>query len=219
MEAKSDKRLRIAGWLLSFPILLTLTTGAARAERLYTRMDELSCGDARVQAFTTCTEDSHDIDTAVCTDQYFVFIDKRTNAAIKVDASGKPIVYREAAPGQIEIWYDALARDWACLESRTGPLVYLMYGMTWDQGEGDADWEELLDLKGKRLASARKIPINRWSGSIKAYERYEEKILGPFFKVWNSKDLPVHPAPLDAFDPIQIFKTDRTEKYWDMSPK
>ena len=69
-------------------------------------------------------------------------------------------------------------------------------------------------MKGRRLASARKIPINRWSGSIKAYERYEEKILGPFDKVWNSKHLVGHPAPLYALEPIQIFKTDRTEKYW-----
>ena len=50
----------------------------------------------------------------------------------------------------------------------------------------------------------------------KAWERSSRKIWGRFYKVWNSKNLPVHPAPLDQFVPMQIFRADRTDKFWPM---
>jgi len=91
MEVRRDMRFRAVGWLLYFSILFLFTTPLC-AEELYTRTDELSCGNTVVQAFTTCTEDSHDLDTAMCTDQHFLFINKATGASVRLEGSGDPTV-------------------------------------------------------------------------------------------------------------------------------
>jgi len=134
MEGKGDKRFRAAALFFSFSILYLLMSDIASGEGLYTRMDELSWGNTVVQAYTTCTEDSHDDDTAVCTEQHFLFINKKTGTAVKVDASGKPVVERDLAGGKIKIKFDAfipeasrvtLARSMSSSPSRsskrTGP--------------------------------------------------------------------------------------------------
>ncbi|MGA2107618.1 MAG: hypothetical protein ABSH25_08235 [Syntrophorhabdales bacterium] len=216
MAVRRDMRFRVVGWLLYFSILF-LFAPPLRAEELFTRTDELSCGNALVQAFTTCTEDSHDPKTAVCTDQHFVFINKRTGAAVKVDGSGKPVVQRDLAGGKIRIRYDALARDWACLESGTGSYVYIEYTRTPTRSDRYSGWEELLDLKGRRLASnmRNEEPEPDSSPALrKAWQKTSQKIWDRFSKVWNSKSLRAHPFPLDEFVPIQIFKTNRTELFW-----
>ena len=101
MDAKRNEGFRVAGWLVSFSILLALMGGAARGEGLYTREDELSCGNTVVQAFTTCTEDSRDVDTAVCTEQHFLFTDKETGASVRVQGPGKPVADRDAGEGKM----------------------------------------------------------------------------------------------------------------------
>ena len=214
MGDEGGKRFMAAALFLFFSILLVLMSDIASGEGLYTRVDELSCGNTVVKAFTTCTEDSHHLDTAVCTDQHFIFINKKTGLAVKIDASGKPVVGRDLAGGKIPIRYDALARDWACLKSRTGSYVYIEYLEITDPTEEYASWEELLDLKGRTLANERRVLFSKWSGSRKTWERASERIEAKFNKVWNSKGLPRHPAPDYDFVPIQIFKTDRTEKYF-----
>ncbi len=93
-------RFRAVGWLLYFSIFFLFTT-PLRAEELYTRTDELSCGNTVVQAFTTCTEDSHDLDTAMCTDQHFLFINKATGASVRLEGSGDPTVDRYFAGGKV----------------------------------------------------------------------------------------------------------------------
>ena len=212
MEGKGGKRFRVAALFLSFSILLVLMSEMASGESLYTRVDELSCGNTVVQAYTTCTEDSHDLETAVCTDQHFLFVNKKTGAIVKVDASGKLVVERDPAGGKIKIKYDALARDWACLESGIGSFVYLNYSEKAEPGEGLSTWEELLDSKGKRLGSDREIPPGKWSGSQKAYDWYSATIAAKFYKVLHSRSLAGNPGPFDELEPIQIFKTDRTDK-------
>ena len=216
MEGKGDKRFWVAALFLSFSILLVLMSEMASGESLYTRVDELSCGNTVVQAYTTCTEDSHDLETAVCTDQHFLFVNKKTGAIVKVDASGKPVVERDLAGGKIKIKFDALARDWASLESGIGSFVYLNYSEKAEPGEGLSTWEELLDSKGKRLGSDRKIPLRKWSGSRKAYDWYSDTVAAKFNKVLHSRSVGGQPAPLYEFEPIQIFKTERTEKYFPM---
>jgi len=214
MKSKDDKRFRVAALFLSFSLLLVLISDIASGEGLYTRVDELSCGNTVVRAYTTCSEDSHDLDAAVCTDQHFLFISKRTGAVVKVNASGKPVVGGDLSGGKIKIRYDAVARDWACLESGAGPFLYLNYSEKAEPGEGLSTWEELLDLKGKRLGSNREIPLGKWSGSRKAYDWYIDTMQAKFNKVLHSKGVRGHPAPLYEFEPIQIFETDRTEKYF-----
>ena len=55
MDAKEVTRPKAAVPLLSFLILCVLLSTTPLAAELYTRTDELSCGDAKVQAVTTCT--------------------------------------------------------------------------------------------------------------------------------------------------------------------
>ena len=195
MEGKVNKNFRAAALFLSFSILLVLMSGIAGGEGLYMRVDELSCGNTVVQAYTTCTEDSHDLDTAVCTDRHFIFISKKRGVIVKVDASGKPVADRDIAGGKIKIKYDALARDWACLEG-VGSFIYLNYSEKAEPGEGLSTWEELLDLKGKRLASDRKIPLGNWSGSRKACDRYLDTVAAKFYKVLHSRSVGGNPARL-----------------------
>ena len=72
-------------------------------------------------------------------------------------------------------------------------------------------------MKGKRLASNRKIRPRNWSGSQKAWNWYSDTIDAKFNKVWRSKGLPGHLTPYYMLEPIQIFKTDRTGKWFPMS--
>jgi len=166
-----------------------------------------------MRAYTTCTEDSHDLETAVCTDQHFLFINKKTGAVVKVDTSGKPVVERDLSGGKIKIKYDAVVRDWACLELPAGSVIYLNYTQKGEPSDEYSEWQELLNLKGKRLGSNREIPFRKWPGSRKAYYWYQDTIQAKFCKVLTSRGFRGHPAPLYYFVPIQIFKTDRTDKY------
>ena len=201
MEGKGEKRFRPAARLLSFSILLVLMSGVASGGGLYTRVDELSCGSTVVQAFTTCTEDSHDDDTAVCTGQRFLFIDNKTGASVKVQGPGKPIAEYDQQGKRTRAELNGLARDWACLQGRKGFYVVLI-NISWKRGKDHSThtehWEEILDLKGKRLATHK--------GMGKASEK--------FFKTWFSLGLMPYPfpfPPFDSFVPIQLFKTYRRE--------
>jgi hypothetical protein len=194
MEARRDMRFRAVGWLLYFSILFLFTTPLC-AEELFTRTDELSCGNTVVQAFTTCTEDSHDVDTAVCMEQHFLFTDKKTGASVRLEGSGDPIVDRGFAGGKTRILYNGLTRNWACLTGRAGFYVYVRVTRRIPTDTGYT-WDELWDLRGRRLASTK-------GDSDKIWKR--------FYRIWDSKDLPTHPLPDYAFVPIQLFKTDRTD--------
>jgi hypothetical protein len=218
MEVRRDMRFRAVGWLLYFSILFLFTT-PLRGEELFTRTDELSCGNTLVQAFTTCAEDSRNVHTAVCTEQHLLFVNKKSGAFVRVDGLGKTVVDRDLSGGKIDIRHDALAREWACLESRTGSYVFIEYIRTPTKSDRYIEWEELFDLKGRRLASnmENEGPEPDSSPDLrKAWQRSSQKVWQRFYIVWNSKDLRVHPLPLDELVPIQIFKTNRTELFWPM---
>jgi hypothetical protein len=197
MKAKGDNRLRIVGWLISFSILLALTSGIARGEGLYTRTDELSCGNTVVQAYTTCTEESQDVDTADCTEQHFLFVNKKTGASVRVEGRGKRVVRRDVHGGKTRAHFNGLARAWTCLESRAGFFVFIEFVRN-PGADSPHPWEELWDLKGRRLASN---------------EGDSDEASARFYKIWKSKDLVTHPLPIMDFVPIQIFKTDRVKPW------
>jgi len=75
------------------PLLLFLTlslfAAVARGEELYTRVDELMCGDAKVQAVTTCTLEPIGY-FPDCTEQHFLFSNRRAGTSVRVKASGEP---------------------------------------------------------------------------------------------------------------------------------
>ena len=75
----------------------------------------------------------------------------------------------------------------------------------------------LLDLKGRRLASnmETEAPESDSRPDVrKAWERSSRKIWGRFYKVWNSKNLPVHPAPLDQFVPCKSSERIGLTEFW-----
>jgi len=194
IKGKGDKRFRVAALFLSFSLLLVLMSDIASGEGPNTRVDELSCGNTVVRAYTTCTEDSHDLETAVCTDQHFLFVNKETGASVKLQGSGELVVDRDAKGKKIAR-YDGLTRSWACLQGRVGFYVYV--DVTRREQKGiPITWCELWDAKGRRLATTKGDSDADWRR---------------FYKTWDSKHLPTHPLPDYAFVPVQLFRTDRGE--------
>jgi len=194
MEAKSDKRLRIGGWLLSFPILLCLTAGAARSEGLYTRTDELLCGDTKVQAFTTCTEET-DPHIPICTEQHFLFINEQAGTSVKVRASGRRTIAEPIKPRGTMMILDGLAWEWACVKGKAGLYVIIDYGT-----EGNCEtceWAEVFDLKGRKVLTDKSDKASR---TARERERFSKK--------YDSLGLP-NPWPFDAFTPIKLLKKDK----------
>ena len=192
MDAKRNAGFRVAGWLAFLSILLALMGGAARGEELYTRTDELSCGNTVVQAFTTCTEDSRDVDTALCTEQHFLFTDKKTGASVRVQGPGEPVADRDVGGGKIGA--HEFVAEWACLWGRKGPAcIGFILGASKPVGHKGTAWFELFDLKGRMLASDR-------PGEEKKFDR-----------TWRSLGLPPYPILLAPWEPIELFKTDRQD--------
>ncbi len=195
MEARRRTMFGVAHPFAFFTIFLIFIT-PLHGEGLYTRTDELSCGDTLVQAFTTCTEDSIDAKTARCFDQHFFFVNKKTGAFTRMEGSGKYITQRDPG-GKIEIQYEHLATAWACETGETGLYIYV--GVAGSREKQYIDiWDELWDLKGRRLASTKGDTDEIWKR---------------FYKIWISKGLATHPLPIYDFVPIQTFKTDTVHEY------
>ena len=176
-------------WTLVSVFVLLIPVVPAHGAELYTRTDEFVCGDTKVQAFTTCTEDSHDFDTAICTDQHFIFTNQQTRVSVRAEGSVKQVVKRDSRGRKVGTQSTGLAQGWECLLGNDGFYVHMTI-----RGIRGA-WDELWDRKGRRLASTK--------GDSR-------EIIRRFYKVWDSKRLPEHPIPGD-FIHIQLFKTDRVD--------
>jgi hypothetical protein len=185
MESVRSVKLVGAGLLMFLSAFITPSYGAG----LYTRTDTLPCGNVEVRAFTTCPEDAKD--PSACTDQHFLFVNKTNGASIKMDRSGKSAARNVSGGNAAWIRGRGLAYSWACEESKSGFYVYV------DAASARfSNWNELWDLRGRKLASTR-------GSSDKTWDR--------FYRVWNARYLPVHPLPVYDLVPIQLFKTDRTD--------
>ncbi len=196
MDATGDVRSGMARGFAGFSIFFFLFMGApADGKGLYTRTDQLSCGNTSVRAFTTCTEESEDVPTAACTEQHFLFRNETTGVFVKVEASGKPVHGRNRKGGGMRTRLRGLAVDWACLDWGSGSYVVIMYAICGPETRDNRPWDEIFDLKSRRLASSEG-PDER-----KAWEKFRKK--------WNSLDLPPGQWPIDEFISIQLFKTDR----------
>ena len=95
MGAGHDVRFR-GVWVFGFlsVLLIFITPAQGAGPKLYTRTDEMWCGDTKVQAFTTCT-DGTVRPIPDCTEQHFLFSNKRAGTSVKIRASGRPFVDRK----------------------------------------------------------------------------------------------------------------------------
>ena len=84
MDAKEVTRSKVAAPLLSFLILFFLLDATASAVESTRARMSFSCGDAKVQAVTTCTEDSYGAFLAWCTEQRLLFLDRKTGNTVTV---------------------------------------------------------------------------------------------------------------------------------------
>jgi len=194
MEVRQSMRFGVVGSLLSFSILFLFIT-SLRAEGLYTRTDELPCGNTVVQAYTTCTEDSHDVDNAVCTEQHFLFVDKKSGASVRIQGPGEPAAHRDLGGEKMGARCDGFVPEWACLWGHKGAFIGFIidpWKLEGHSGKGSSSID-LFDLKGRRFASDR-TP----KGGKK------------FYRIWRAQGYTdVFLAP---WEPIELFKTERQDK-------
>jgi hypothetical protein len=187
MEAGRDVWFKGAWALAFFSILLLFMSTAVSGEGLYTRKDELQCGDVLVQAFTTCTQEPVAL-LPDCTEQHFIFSNQRTGTSVRIKASGEKA---EEQIGTMKI-LSGLAGDWACIQGKAGLYVILNY---WTGGNcGPCEWSEVFDLKGRRLATDRGAKTEANNGRFK--------------KKWDALGLP-QPWPRNSFTSIKVLKTDK----------
>jgi hypothetical protein len=196
MSAKEVTGSKVAAPLFSFLILFLLLSTTALAVGLYTRTDELSCGDAKVQAVTTCTGDSYGAFSAWCTEQHLLFLDRTTGNTVTVKP-GHPFVYRDSEGKRKPSWIDKVAGDWACLSGKEGSYVVIrymhgMYYYSWTR-------YEVFDTRGRQILSDK--------GAEDGSEK-EDRIRRDFDRSWRSLGLP-YPCPWDSFITIQLFREDR----------
>jgi hypothetical protein len=176
--------------LLLLLLTLSLFVAVARGEELYTRVDELSCGDAKVQAVTTCALEPNP-HFPECTEQHFLFFNRRAGTSVRVKASGEPAEEQFGAFTML----GGLAGEWACVRGKAGLYVVIGY---WTGGNcGTCEWSEVFDLTGKRLVTDKRdneLEINRIG------RRFDRK--------WDSLGLP-NPWPSNSFTRIKVLKTDK----------
>jgi len=189
MNAKEVVSFKVMS-LPSFVILFLLLVSVASGEELYTRTDELSCGDAKVQAVTTCTEETNPYFPR-CTGQHFIFSNQRGRTSVRVKASGEPGDDRIGTMPAL----GGLAGNWACVKGKAGLYILIDY---WTGGNCETcEWCEVFDLKG------RKVLTDKTDKYVKT-----DREMVRFNKKWDSLGLP-DPWPEDSFISIKVLKTDR----------
>ncbi len=186
MDAKEVTRPKAAVPLLSFLILCVLLSTTPLAAELYTRTDELSCGDAKVQAVTTCITEPNP-HFPECTEQHFLFSNPKAGISVRIRASGEPADERTAGMTIL----GGLAGDWACVKGKAGLYVVIGY---WTGGI--CEWDEVFDLKGRRVLAEK--------GDCRPTDRETIR----FNKKWDSLGLP-NPWPWNSFTNIRVLKTDK----------
>lgn len=147
-----NKRRNILAIILFSVILLVGIT--AYAQEPYSTSSELICDNIKVQVITKSIKDPKiDYINPNCTEQHFIFIDQETGKAITKSASGKLVDVIGAKGRIIGRWLDSLATELYCVKGKTESYLIFWYNTGGNCDE--CEWQELLDLKGKRLASTR----------------------------------------------------------------
>jgi hypothetical protein len=171
---------------LLFLSVLFFSIAPVHATVLFTQTDELSCGDTKVKAFTTCTDEAGP-PVSNCTEQRFLVVNRQTGASVKIQVSGRRST--ERAPTAL----GGLAMDWACIRGKTGP--YVIMGC-WSGGNCETcEWHEVFDSKGRRVLTNKTDEATRTDRETTRFDRK-----------WRLLGLP-DPWPSDSFTPIKLRET------------
>jgi hypothetical protein len=195
MEAGRDVIFRGVGISVSilvlFLVFVTFALGAG--PKLHMQIDELSCGDVRVRAFTTCTKETGG-PIPDCTEQHFLFSNQRTGISVRIPASGRLILPDSDEPKETMKILNGVAASWACVRGKAGPYVIMNYytGGTCETCE----WSEVFDANGRRLLTD------------KSDKDPTDKEVKRFNKKWDSLGLP-NPWPWNSFTLIKLQDTDK----------
>ena len=124
--------------------MIVLFARVACAEGSYTKTAEMICGDTKIKVITECFDDS--LIPPSCTKQRFELTDQQTKKTVAKSASGKLVDSDLTGPS-----LGALATRIQCVAGKTQPYLIVWYytGGNCEQCE----WQEILDLMGKRLGS------------------------------------------------------------------
>jgi len=160
-------------FLLATTILFPVN-GVAES-KLFTTTDELSCSDVKVQVITTCTEDTRqDWPSGLCTDQHFLFKDKRTGKTNTVKGLNEYIdnqVNADTQSKRTNKWLSGVAYSWACVKGRERSYIIIMYSTG---GNCEVcEWAAIYNLEGKMLVSDQGKPIEK---GIKHFRTVYKKI-------------------------------------------
>lgn len=179
-------------------LFLCVFSGNVNGESLFSSIDEMACSDVVVKAFTTCPSDNKVISLSECTEQHFVFSNKRTGKSTEVKCHGETAAHFGPDGRSLGNYLDALAYSWACVEGMSGRYLLVLYttGGTCD----GCEWAEIYSLQGGRLA-ANKIQSKK--KDAKTYNPLEK-----FKETYKRLGLP-EPWPRDAFKDIKLFRADR----------
>ncbi len=158
-----------AGIFLLASIILFPTNGVAKT-KFYSRTDELLCGATKVQAITTCTEDSVRPYPKKCTDQHFIFINKMTGKVVNVKGSSEYNANFDEVDEygkKINKWISAWAYSWACVKGCKGSYIIIMYSAGGSGNCEGCEWAEIYNLNGKLLISDKGKPREKKNKEFK----------------------------------------------------
>jgi hypothetical protein len=166
----------------TFTIVVLMHT-SLDAQQPYSRTSQLLCDGVKIQVVTQCLDDSN-LATPDCTMQTFSFLDKSGERTVSKPASGKSVTVKDAKGKSVGRYLDALATDWLCLKGRVQSYLVVWYSTGGNCDE--CEWQEVLDLKGKRLAST--LPKTR--NNLMSYDA-----------VWREAGLPnVSPSDYSSIE-------------------
>jgi hypothetical protein len=162
---------------------------------LATVEERLVCGNTEVRVFTTCGSKPEADFFMECTEQHFLFADRDGKVLARVRGSGQLRQRLRDDGKDMGTWLNGLAVDWACLRGRNSSVVLISYS---SRGNcSGCEWDEILDLKGHRLASSEVPP--------RVKEKEEERIGKAFDKTYDALGLPM-PWPYSLFQRIRAFE-------------
>jgi hypothetical protein len=145
--------------LLLLLILLISPSLCEAEERLYTRIDQLTCEDTQIQSSVTCTEDSFPGGyVRNCVDQHFLFTNRKTGKSMTVKSSADFAPISNKIVDRNTRRLSAFGWSWACVKGKNRSYVIILYS---NGGKcSGCEWADIHSLDGKLLASDKGEPLD-----------------------------------------------------------
>lgn len=173
MKTRHGRMVGVQAPMLFLLLLISITP--VHATDLHTRTDELMCGGTKLSVYTTCIEET--TEGPQCTEQRFIFLDRKTGASAKAEGPGRRTIEAPIEP-KGHVWFlDRVASAWGCFRGKGGPYV-VTYGGNGGNCE-TCEWWEVFDLKGRKLLTDKSDKARR---TDRERERFDKK--------WESLGLP-----------------------------